>query len=80
MVVTNNGTSDNLERIWRLPRRVVAVRALSATDCGADARVLVDTFNDKGLVVGKRTVTFRLCFLAADGELQATLSLSEVSR
>ena len=42
LVVTNNGTSDLKEHVWRLPRGVARVRGLSETACGVDASVEVD--------------------------------------
>jgi hypothetical protein len=80
VVVTNNGTSDGEERVWRLPRGVAAVRALSATACGASLRVFVDKIDDGGLVTGRSARTLRMCFLSADGKMQPSLRMTESSK
>src|SRR3954471_11741912 len=51
VVVTNNGTSDGEQHVWRLPQGVVRVRALSPTTCGADVQVYVDKIGKGELVV-----------------------------
>lgn len=77
LVVTNNGTSDGVQRIWRLPRGVERVRGISATSCGVDVRVDVDHIRDT-VVAGTDPKILRLCFLAEDRSLRPTLSLTEV--
>jgi hypothetical protein len=78
LVVTNNGTSDLVERIWRLPRGVARVKRLSTSDCGVDVSVDVDRFVD-GVASGTSPKTLRLCFLSA-GKLDPTLKVSEARR
>lgn len=76
LVVTNNGNSDLVERIWRVPRAVARVRRLSASDCGVDLSVEVDRFVD-GVASGTSPKTLRLCFLSAAGRLEPILKISE---
>jgi hypothetical protein len=78
LVVTNNGTSDNVRRVWRLPHGVERVRGMSPTTCGVDVRVDVDRVRDDR-VVGKDPKVLRLCFLAEDRALRPKLSVTEVS-
>jgi hypothetical protein len=78
VVVTNNGTSDNEQRVWRLPRGVARVRSLVPTACGVDVRVDVDRIKDT-LVVGTDPKVLRLCFLAEKKSLRPTLSVTEIS-
>jgi hypothetical protein len=80
VVVTNDGSSDLEEHVWRLPQGVVRVRALSPTTCGADVRVDVDRIGKDGLVVGSRATTFRLCFLSPTNALLPTLTVSELKK
>jgi hypothetical protein len=78
VVVTNNGTADSEQRIWRLPRGVAHVRSLAPTSCGVDVRVDVDRIKDT-LVVGTDSKLLRLCFLAEKKGLRPTLSVTEIS-
>jgi hypothetical protein len=64
VVVTNHGTADLVQHVWRVPRGVVRVRSLSPTSCGADVQVDVDKFSKDDRVVGTRAATLRLCFLS----------------
>jgi hypothetical protein len=80
LVVTNNGTSDNIERIWRLPRGVAAVRGVSARDCGIDVRVYVDKFDKEERVSGRTPRTLRLCFLSTDGKMEQSLRMTEAPK
>lgn len=80
LVVTNNGTSDLLERTWRLGRGVARVRALTPSACGVDIKVDVDRVASDGRVVGRIPKVLHLCFLAPDGKLQLNLKESETSR
>jgi hypothetical protein len=79
LVVTNNGTSDRVERIWRIPRGVVKVKGLVETPCGTDVRVEVDRISRDGLVTGTTPKILRLCFLSSTGTLQAQLKVAEVA-
>ncbi len=78
LVVTNNGTSDAVQRIWRLPRGVERVRGMSPTTCGVDVSVDVDRIQDT-LVAGTDPKVLHLCFLAENRRLRAKLSVTEVS-
>jgi hypothetical protein len=69
LVVTNNGTSDNEQRVWRLPHGVERVRGMSPTTCGVDVRVEVDRVRDDR-VVGTEPKVLRLCFLAENRALR----------
>jgi len=80
LVVTNNGTSDEIEQTWRLRRGVARVKGLVATKCGADVRVEVDRITSDGLVRGTTPRILRLCFLDPKGTLEKELRVSEVSR
>ena len=76
LVVTNNGTSDLVERTWRIAVGVMKVRNLMAAKCGVDASVDVDSSDSNR----PTTKTLRLCFLSSDGKLQDVLKVNEVSR
>jgi hypothetical protein len=80
VVVTNNGTSDGEQHVWRLPQGVVRVRALSPTTCGADVQVYVDKIGKGELVVGSRATTFHLCFLSPTNALLPKLTVSELKK
>ncbi|MDB4981874.1 MAG: hypothetical protein JWM82_2626 [Myxococcales bacterium] len=80
LVVTNNGTSDGIERTWRLRRGVARVKGLVATQCGADVRVEVDRITSEGEVRGTMPRILRVCFLDSKGSLETRLRVSEVSR
>lgn len=74
LVVTNNGTSDLQEHVWRLPRGVARVRSLSETVCGVDVRVEVDGPGEPIPKASPRVL--HLCFLV-DGHLASKLRFSE---
>lgn len=74
-MVTNNGTSDRQEHVWRLPRTVARVRTLSETTCGIDVRVDVDGADEPTPKVIPRLL--HLCFLSADGHLSSKLQFDE---
>lgn len=74
LVVTNNGTSDLEEHVWRLPRTVARVRALSETACGIDVRVDVDGPGEPTPKAVSRVL--HLCFLS-DGHLTSKLQVDE---
>jgi hypothetical protein len=76
LVVTNNGTSDLVERTWRITVGVTKVRSLVAAKCGVDVSVDVDSSDSNR----PTTKTLRLCFLSSDGKLQDVLKVNEVSR
>jgi hypothetical protein len=78
LVVTNNGTSAGVQRIWRLPRGVERVRGTSPTTCGVDVRVDSDRIQDT-VVAGTDPKVLHLCFLDDNRTLRAKLSLTEVS-
>jgi hypothetical protein len=80
LVVTNNGTSEGVEHIWRLRRGVARVKSLVATPCGIDVRVDVDRITAELEVRGTIPLTLRLCFLDPKGGLEKQLKVSEVSR
>lgn len=75
LVVTNNGTSDRQEHVWRLPRTVARVRTLSETTCGIDVRVDVDGAHEPRPKAVPRLL--HLCFLATDGHLSTELQFDE---
>ena len=78
LVVTNNGTSDNAQRVWRLPHGVERVRGMSPTTCGVDVRVEVDRVRDDR-IVGTEPKVLHLCFLAENRTLCPRLSVMESS-
>ena len=78
VVTKGNGTSDNVRRIWRLPRGVERVHGMSPTTCGVDVRVDVDRIRDSE-VVGRDPKVLRLCFLADNRALRPKLSVTEVN-
>ena len=80
VVVTNNGTSDGEQHVWRLSQGVVRVRALSPTTCGADVQVYVDKIGKDELVVGSRATTFHLCFLSPTNALLPKLTVTELKK
>ena len=76
LVVTNKGTSDLVERTWRIPIGVGKVRNLVVAKCGVDVLVDVDSSDSKR----PTAKTLRLCFLSTEGKLQDVLKVNEVSR
>jgi len=80
VVVTNNGTADLEEHVWRLPHGVERVRRLWPTSCGADVQVDVDRIGNGELVVGSRTTTFHLCFLSPTNALLPKLTVAELKK
>jgi hypothetical protein len=80
VVVTNNGTSDGEEHVWRLPYGVERVRRLSPTSCGADVQVDVDRIGKDEMVVGWRATTFHLCFLSPTNALLPKLTVTELKK
>jgi hypothetical protein len=80
VVVTNNGTADLEEHVWRLPHGVERVRRLSPTSCGADVQVDVDKIGKGELVVGSRATTFHLCFLSPTNALLPKLTVTELKK
>jgi hypothetical protein len=80
LVVTNNGTSDLQEQVWRLPHGVDHVRKLSETACGVDVDVEVDGPREPnpGKPIPKPIPrVFQLCFLTANGQLLSNLQFSD---
>jgi hypothetical protein len=77
LVVTNNGTSDLKEHVWRLPRGVARVRSLSETTCGLDVHVDVDGPGEPARKPIPRLLG--LCFLSKDGRLMSTLQFSDAA-
>jgi len=80
LVVTDDGTSNWLGRVWRLPYGVERVRALSPTACGVDASVEVDGPDQPtpSRPSPKRiSRVFHLCFLTVDGKLLPKLLFSD---
>jgi len=80
VIVTNNGTAEREEHVWRLAHGVVRVRGLSPTSCGADVQVDVDKIGKGELVVGSRATTFHLCFLSPTNALLPKLTVSELKK
>lgn len=80
LVATNNGTSDRIEKIWRLERGVAGVRGVKATGCGIDIRVDVDHFDSEGRVHGADRKTLHACFISSQGALLPTVTVKEDSR
>jgi hypothetical protein len=78
LVVTNNGTSDLTQRVWRMPRGVARVRGMVAVACGAEINVDVDVIRDDGSVPGSRPTTLRLCFLSPKLALLPSVTVTEL--
>ena len=76
VVVTNSGTVDAVQHVWRVPEGVVRVRRLSPTSCGADVQVDVDKIGKDERVVGSRAATLRLCFLSPSNTLLPKLTVA----
>ena len=76
VVVTNHGTADLVEHVWRVPQGVVRVRSLSPTSCGADVQVDVDKVGKDERVVGSRATTLHLCFLSPSNTLLPKLTVT----
>jgi hypothetical protein len=76
VVVTNHGTSDLIQHVWRVPQGVVRVRSLSPTSCGADVQVDVDKIGKDERVVGARAATLHLCFLSSSNTLLPKLTVA----
>jgi hypothetical protein len=82
LVVTNNGTSDLEEHVWRLPRGVARVRSLKETTCGVDVHVDVDgpgepTPSEPTAKPVRRVLG--VCFLSKDGRLSSKLQFSDAA-
>jgi hypothetical protein len=80
LVVTNEGTPDLQDHVWRLPHGVDRVRMLSATACGVDASVEVDGPDEPTASKPhpKRVArVFHLCFLTAEGKLLPKLLFTD---
>jgi hypothetical protein len=80
LVVTNNGSSDLVQRAWRIQRGVARVREFVATACGVDAKVDVDRIATDGRVLGRMPKVLHICFLSTAGDLRSKLMVSETSR
>lgn len=80
VVVTDDGTSDRVEHVWRLPEGVEKVKALKATTCGADISVETDHIDAEQMVDGTTPKVFRLCFLSATHSLEPQLTFKAVPR
>lgn len=76
LVVTNNRTSDLVERTWRIPVGVAKVRNLAVAKCGVNVSVDIDSSDSNR----PTTKTLRLCFLSTGGKLQDVLKVNEASR
>ena len=74
VVVTNQGTSDLEERIWRLPQGVAQVRKVTACKCGLEIAAEVDGGDGKpGAAGAKSRATIRACFLNDKGGIESKL-------
>jgi hypothetical protein len=74
VVVTNRGTSDLEERIWRLPQGVAQVRKVTACKCGLKIAAEVDSGDGKPGAAGARSrATIRACFLNDKGGIESKL-------
>jgi len=80
LVATNNGTSDLVEKIWRLERGVAGVRGIKATGCGIDIRVHVDHLDSEGRVHVPDRRILHACFISPQGTLLPTVTVTEASR
>jgi hypothetical protein len=80
VVVTNHGTADLVQRVWRVPQGVVRVRSLSPTACGVDVQVDVDKFGKDDRVVGARAATLHLCFLSPSKTLLPKLTVAGLTK
>jgi hypothetical protein len=79
LVVTNNGTDDAAERVWRVPRTVSKVRRVLPTACGVEMVVDVDRKNVGPVMLSTVRSLLELCFLSPVGELQTALTFTEKS-
>lgn len=75
VVVTNQGTSDLEERIWRLPVRVATVRKVRASQCGLEIDAEMEGEAESGTPGKKSLATIKACFLNEKGKLRSTLRL-----
>ena len=74
VVVTNQGTSNLEERIWRLPQGVARVREATACKCGLKITAEVDGGDGKpGAAGAKSRVTIRACFVNDEGGIESKL-------
>jgi hypothetical protein len=69
VVVTNNGTSDLLSRVWRLPYGVARVVAVRETACGLRITARVNHMDEDGMVSGADPATIDVCYLGPDHTL-----------
>jgi hypothetical protein len=76
LVVTNNGTSDEVTYVWRLPKGVAQMRGLVVSECGVDISVAVDRITDDSVVEGTDPAWIHVCFLGRDRKLQASATVS----
>lgn len=77
IVATNEGTSDLKEHVWRLPRGVVRVHKVTASNCGLDVVADVDTLGDEERMPGQKRRMLKVCFLSTNGELESVLTFEE---
>lgn len=76
VVVTNQGTSDLEERIWRLPQGVAQVRKVTACKCGLEIAAEFDAGDGQpGAADAKSHATIRACFLGDKGEIESKLRM-----
>jgi hypothetical protein len=76
LVVTNNGTSDLVERVWHMPRRGCSC-SQNVSHClrrRRGGRCRSGQFRGTG--PGSTRKTLRLCFLSPEAKLQTTLKIT----
>lgn len=75
IVVTNQGTSDLEERVWRLPVGVAQVRKVTASRCGLEIAAEIEAEGEPGAPGKKSPTVIRACFLSDKGKLDSKLRM-----
>jgi hypothetical protein len=73
VVVTNEGTSDLEEHIWRLPVNVAVVRKVALNRCGLEIAVELEGEGDPGAPGKRSSARIKACFLSDKGKLESKL-------
>ena len=73
VVVTNQGTSDLDEHVWRLPVRVAQVRKVTGSRCGLEIAAEMEVEGEPGMPGKKSPTTIKACFLNGKGKLDSKL-------